>query len=68
MTYKYFQVKAVVVVPTDQEFRRRVSAREALEGKEVPDAAVLNMKANFVLPDFEETFFSAVRNTFPLCR
>ena len=57
---KYFQVKAVVVVPTDQEFRRRVSAREALEGKEVPDAAVLNMKANFVLPDFEETFFSGV--------
>ena len=55
-----------MVVPTDQEFRRRVSAREALEGKEVPDAAVLNMKANFVLPDFEETFFSAVRNTFPL--
>ena len=53
----------MVVVPTDQEFRRRVSAREALEGKEVPDAAVLNMKANFVLPDFEETFFSAVRNT-----
>ena len=55
-----FQCKAIVVVPSDDEFRRRVQAREAKDGKEVPDAAVLNMKANFVLPDFEETFFSSV--------
>ena len=55
-----FQCKAIVVVPSDHEFRRRVQAREARDGKEVPDAAVLNMKANFVLPDFEETFFSEV--------
>jgi hypothetical protein len=34
-----------------QEFKRRVAAREAIEGKEVPDAAVINMKANFVLPE-----------------
>ena len=34
-----------------QEFKRRVAAREAVEGKEVPDAAVINMKANFVLPE-----------------
>ena len=55
-----FQCKAIVVVPSDDEFRRRVQVREAKDGKEVPDAAVLNMKANFVLPDFEETFFSGV--------
>ena len=55
-----FQCKAIVVVPSDHEFRRRVQVREARDGKEVPDAAVLNMKANFVLPDFEETFFSSV--------
>ena len=30
------------------------------QGKDVPDLAVLNMKANFVLPDVEETFFSGV--------
>ena len=58
-----FQCKAIVVVPSDDEFRRRVQAREAKDGKEVPDAAVLNMKANFVLPDFEETFFSSVLYT-----
>ena len=55
-----FQCKAIVVVPSDHEFKRRVAVREAKEGKEVPDAAVLNMKANFVLPDFEETFFCGV--------
>ena len=45
--------KAVVVVPYEDEFRRRVAEREAIEGKEVPDNAVLNMKSNFVLPGME---------------
>ena len=58
-----FQCKAIVVVPNDGEFKRRVQAREAIEGKEVPDAAVLNMKANFVLPEVEENFFNAVYYT-----
>ena len=58
-----FQCKAIVIVPNDNEFKRRVQTREAVEGKEVPDAAVLNMKANFVLPDFEENFFNAVYYT-----
>jgi hypothetical protein len=49
-----------VVVPLDEEFRRRVSEREAIEGKEIPDNAVLNMKSNFVLPELEETFFSEI--------
>jgi len=50
-----FDCQAVVAVPTDDEFRRRVAEREAIEGKEVPDSAVLNMKCNFVLPEIEET-------------
>ena len=49
-----------MVVPRDDEFRRRVSEREAIEGKEIPDNAVLNMKSNFVLPELEETFFVEV--------
>ncbi len=39
-----FLCKAIVVVPTDQEFQRRVEQRERAEGKEIPDNAVLNMK------------------------
>ena len=47
-------------MPADEEFRRRVAEREAVEGKEIPDNAVLNMKSNFVLPELEETFFKDV--------
>ena len=47
-------------MPTDTEFRRRVAEREAIEGKEIPDNAVLNMKSNFVLPEVEESFFKEV--------
>ena len=53
-------VKIVVVVPDDAEYKRRVALREAEEGKEVPDSAVHNMKANFVLPEIEETYATEV--------
>ena len=33
-----------MVVPDDEEFKRRVAEREGLEGKEIPDNAVYNMK------------------------
>lgn len=39
-----FQRKAVVVVPTEEEFKLRTAKREAIEGKDVPDSAVLEMK------------------------
>ena len=53
-------IKVVVVVPDDAEYKRRVALREAEEGKEVPDSAVHNMKANFVLPEIEETYATEV--------
>ena len=45
-----------------QEFKRRVAAREAVEGKEVPDAAVINMKANFVLPEVSRSLLIKIIN------
>lgn len=39
-----FKRRAVVIVPADDEFQRRVAKREAEEGKDVPDSAVLEMK------------------------
>lgn len=39
-----FVRRAIVIVPTDEEFKRRVAKREAEEGKDVPDSAVLEMK------------------------
>lgn len=54
--FQSFALKAVVVVPSNDEYLRRWTLRSQEEGKEVPEEAVLNMKANFVLPDVEEPF------------
>ena len=48
--------KAVVVVPVDSEFSRRVRLRNIEAGQEIPTAAVDQMKANFVLPEYDESF------------
>ncbi|KAF6037613.1 HNRNPU [Bugula neritina] len=45
-----FKRKAVVVLPTDKVYRERITKRTKEEGKEVPETAVLEMKANFSLP------------------
>lgn len=42
--FEGFQRKAVVVVPTEEEFKSRVEKREKEEGKEIPEKAVLEMK------------------------
>ncbi|KAK2711858.1 heterogeneous nuclear ribonucleoprotein U-like protein 1 isoform X2 [Artemia franciscana] len=52
--------RAVVIVPTDEEFKKRVAKREAEEGKDVPNEAVLEMKANFRLPPEEGDLLNIV--------
>lgn len=42
--FEGFQRKAVVIVPTDEEFKKRVETRTKEEGKDVPEKAVLEMK------------------------
>lgn len=44
--FKGFHIRTCVVVPNDAEYQRRVQQREQVEGKEVPDDAVSNMKGN----------------------
>ncbi|XP_012278100.1 heterogeneous nuclear ribonucleoprotein U-like protein 1 isoform X2 [Orussus abietinus] len=51
-----FQRRAVVVVPTDEEFKLRSAKREAIEGKDIPDSAVVEMKANFSAPAVGDCF------------
>lgn len=41
-----FVRRAIVIVPTDEEFQRRCAKREAEEGKDIPDSAVLEMKGS----------------------
>lgn len=54
--FEGFKRKAVVIVPTDEEFKRRCEKQEKEEGKDVPDHAVMEMKANFTLPQPETVF------------
>ncbi|CAH4037482.1 heterogeneous nuclear ribonucleoprotein U-like protein 1 isoform X1 [Pieris brassicae] len=42
---------AVVIVPEASVLAERQASRETTDGKEVPDPAVIDMKANFTLPE-----------------
>lgn len=42
--FEGFSSKAIVLVPTDEEFKKRIEKRTKEEGKDVPDHAVLEMK------------------------
>ncbi|KAF2356981.1 SAP domain [Trinorchestia longiramus] len=53
-----FKRRAVVICPTDEDLKQRTLKREKEEGKDVPDSAVLEMKANFKLPEVGDFFDS----------
>ena len=50
----------MVLVPTDDEMISRSNHRTATEGKEVPEAAINDMKANFSLPHENENLFNGI--------
>ncbi|KAJ8981698.1 hypothetical protein NQ317_003419 [Molorchus minor] len=49
--FEGFKRHAVIVVVDDEEQARRQSLQEALDGKEVPDSTILEMKAAMSLPE-----------------
>ncbi|XP_011314429.1 heterogeneous nuclear ribonucleoprotein U-like protein 1 [Fopius arisanus] len=51
-----FLRRAIVMVPTEEEFKSRTAKRIAVEGKEVPDSAIMEMKANFRAPVVGDSF------------
>lgn len=44
MPFEGFQRKAVVIVPTDEDYKSRCEAQAKEEGKDVPEKAVIEMK------------------------
>ncbi|XP_008121708.2 heterogeneous nuclear ribonucleoprotein U-like protein 2 isoform X1 [Anolis carolinensis] len=49
--FKGFIRKVIVVVPSEENWEERLEQREEAEGEDVPDSVMLEMKANFSLPD-----------------
>lgn len=43
-SFEGFNRKAIVIVPTDEDFKSRVDKRIKDEGRDIPDYAVLDMK------------------------
>jgi len=51
--FEGFQRRSVVVVPTDDTYKERCQAQETAGCKDIPDEAIMEMKANFTLPEDE---------------
>ncbi|XP_044304323.1 heterogeneous nuclear ribonucleoprotein U-like protein 2 [Varanus komodoensis] len=51
LPFKGFIRKVIVVVPSEENWKERLEQREEAEGDKVPESVILEMKANFSLPD-----------------
>ena len=53
--------KAVVIVPSDEDYKARIEAQEKAESKEVPDTAIMEMKGTTMILLLRLSGFPQVR-------
>ena len=58
--YGDFNRIAVIVVATEEEYKRRFQQRLEIEGKDIPEAAINEMRANLSLPELEYLWFNEI--------
>ncbi|NWX19479.1 HNRL2 protein, partial [Aegotheles bennettii] len=51
LAFKGFSRKVVVIVPTEDDWKKRLELRKEAEGEDVPESVMLEMKANYSLPE-----------------
>ncbi|XP_028914766.2 heterogeneous nuclear ribonucleoprotein U-like protein 2 [Ornithorhynchus anatinus] len=51
LLFKTFSRRAVVIVPNEEDWKKRLELRKEVEGDDVPEAVMLEMKANFSVPE-----------------
>uniref|UniRef100_A0A1B0CS09 Uncharacterized protein n=1 Tax=Lutzomyia longipalpis TaxID=7200 RepID=A0A1B0CS09_LUTLO len=56
-----FKRIAVIVIPDDEEYKRRVASKNEGGSKELADYAVNEMKANFSLPTLDLAWFDEIK-------
>lgn len=58
--YGDFKRIAVIVVPSEEDYKKRFKERLDTEGKDIPEAAVNEMRANLTLPELEYQWFNEI--------
>ncbi|XP_066466295.1 heterogeneous nuclear ribonucleoprotein U-like protein 2 isoform X2 [Tiliqua scincoides] len=51
LNFKGFSRKVIVLVPNEEDWKQRLELRKVDEGDDVPESVILEMKANFSLPE-----------------
>lgn len=51
LNFKGFSRKVIVLVPNEENWKERLELRKVAEGDDVPESVILEMKANFSLPE-----------------
>jgi len=66
-SFEGFQRKAVVIVPTDEDFKSRVDKQTKDEGREIPDIAVYEMKGTCGKWRYADVFGPPLQSFVAIC-